>query len=285
MAVDFELIFEGQNDPSKLTKNRIVKVLSERYGYNRSLAIEDLIDSGPFLITRSKERAELEVVSSELRKVGARVLIVEQTREVPTISPKTSPRGFPAFFERYVERLHSTMKALNTGEIERLAHRLMDARGDNRQIFIFGNGGSAALASHFATDLAKERFADERSLFRVQSLNDNSALLSATANDFGYEKVFVSQLKNLLQPRDLVIAISSSGNSPNILEAIKFARHRGAETWGIVGFDGGALLGEATEAIYISTKKGQYGFMEDAVSILVHIISIYIYEHDQKIFT
>ena len=124
-------------------------------------------------------------------------------------------------------------------EVELLVNRILAAREEKRQIFFFGNGGSAAIASHIVTDLAKDRFEDENALFRVQSLNDNVSWFSATANDFGYEKVFVSQLKNLLQPEDLVIAISSSGNSPNVVKAIEFANQKGAETWGIVGFDSG----------------------------------------------
>lgn len=284
MDCEFKLIFEGQADSSSDTKENIVKLLSEKCGYDRSVEIDQLIDSAPFTIKRSEERGELEVFSRELRQVGARVLIVEQIREVRKRPAEHRESGFRSFSQNYADRLHAIMQSVDMDEVELLVNRILAAREEKRQIFFFGNGGSAAIASHIVTDLAKDRFEDENALFRVQSLNDNVSWFSATANDFGYEKVFVSQLKNLLQPEDLVIAISSSGNSPNVVKAIEFANQKGAETWGIVGFDGGGLMREAGKSIYIPTKKGQYGYMEDVASILGHIISIYIYERDRITF-
>lgn len=97
---------------------------------------------------------------------------------------------------------------------------LLKARAEDRQIFIIGNGGSAAAASHMATDFAKNRFKDETKNFRVMSLSDNTSWITATANDYGYENIFTNQLKNLMRPGDIVIAISSSGNSQNVVRAV-----------------------------------------------------------------
>jgi D-sedoheptulose 7-phosphate isomerase len=118
---------------------------------------------------------------------------------------------------------------------------LHDARINNRQVFIMGNGGSASTASHFVCDLAKNTRKEGWSHFRVIGLTDNMALLSAYANDEGYENVFVQQLASFIQPKDVVIAISTSGNSPNVLEATKLANERKAKTIGFTGFDGGQL--------------------------------------------
>jgi D-sedoheptulose 7-phosphate isomerase len=283
MDCEFKLIIDGQTDLSVAEKSNIKKFLSDRCGYDRSLDIDQLIEGAPFTVRRSEDRGDLELFCRELRQIGAQALIVEQTRPRRVPSEIRKP-GFQTFYRKYTERLHTIMQSLDVARVEQLIESMLRARSEGRQIFIFGNGGSASLASHMVTDMAKERFDDERARFRVQSLNDNIAWFSATANDFGYENVFANQLKNLLQPKDMVIAISSSGNSPNVVKAVQYARSKGAETWGIVGFDGGTLMQEASQTIFIPTKKGQYGYMEDAVSILGHITSVYIYERDQVIY-
>jgi D-sedoheptulose 7-phosphate isomerase len=285
MEREFSLIFEGRAQENSDSRLELAKVLKRGCGFSRLVEIDHLLDSAPFTVKTSSERQELEVFSRELRQVGARVMIVEQFRPRMESQPRRHESQFAEFFRGYADKLHAIMSAVNVAEVEALVCAMQQARQHNRQIFIFGNGGSAALASHMATDLAKERFVESEALFRVQSLNDNMSWFTATANDFGYDKVFVNQLKNLLQPEDLVIAISSSGNSPNVVQGVQFARQRGARTWGLVGFDGGALLKEADHAIYIPTKKGQYGYMEDVVSLLVHIITIYLFEQDCKTYS
>jgi D-sedoheptulose 7-phosphate isomerase len=282
MDCEFRLIIEDQPDLSNKAKDGIKKILTDTCGYDRTIDIDTLIESAPFTVRRSEERGELEIFCRELRKVGARALIVEHVRERPKPTDDNN-KSFESFYRKYTARLHAILQVLEVGQIERLVESMCQARSEGRQIFVLGNGGSAALASHFATDMAKERFDDDSALFRIQSLNDNMAWFSATANDFGYENVFVQQLKNLLRPKDLVVAISSSGNSPNVLRAVEYSKSKGAETWGIVGFDGGALMRESAQSIYIPTKKGQYGFMEDVVSVLSHIVSVYIFERDRVI--
>jgi D-sedoheptulose 7-phosphate isomerase len=141
----------------------------------------------------------------------------------------------------YVRDLQATLAALPLEPIEQVVSILNQARLENRQVFIMGNGGSAATASHFVCDLAKNTREVGKPHFKVIGLSDNMAILSALANDEGYENVFVQQLANLLNPGDIVIAISASGNSPNVLKAIDYARETGATTIGFTGYEGGKL--------------------------------------------
>jgi D-sedoheptulose 7-phosphate isomerase len=186
------------------------------------------------------------------------------------------------FFKNYSDRLLASLNGLDLKNLDILVKALLKARREKRQIFIFGNGGSAATASHMVNDLAKDRSDDDALRFRVISLTDNLPWITATANDFGYERIFENQLKNLLTPGDVVIAISSSGNSPNILRAVAYARERDALTFGIAGFGGGALKDAVSHCINIPSEKGEYGCMEDVTSILGHIISLYIVSLDSQ---
>lgn len=297
MKLEYRLVYQGQTEgAAEKDKASVVELLRDQYGLGRVLEIEELVDNPPFTIKRSASKSELELDSTKFRGAGATTMIV-RTAESPTtlaghiqqeIHP-TSSRPTPAsapfasFFSKYSDKIHEILQAMDVQAVETFARELVMARERNSQIFIFGNGGSAAAASHFANDLAKQRFEDERSLFRVMSLTDNVPWMTATANDIGYEKVFLSQLKNLLQPDDLVIAISSSGNSESVTRAVEYANEKGALTYGIVGFGGGRLKDTAQRNLYIPTKKGQYGYMEDVTVILSHMVSIYIYEQDAKI--
>ena len=143
--------------------------------------------------------------------------------------------------QKYIDDLRLTLASLPQEPIKEVIMMLHDARINNRQVFIMGNGGSASTASHFVCDLAKNTRKEGFPHFRVIGLTDNMALMSAYGNDEGYENVFVQQLASFVQPKDVVIAISTSGNSPNVLEATKLANDRNARTIGFTGFDGGQL--------------------------------------------
>lgn len=144
-------------------------------------------------------------------------------------------------FEAYVNGIKATLDTMPWAVVERVVDVIHDARHTNRQVFVFGNGGSASTASHMACDLGKNTQAPGSPRLRVLSLNDNMALFSALSNDCGYENVFAEQLSSLVQPGDIVIAISASGNSPNVLKAIEVAQVRGATTIGFSGYAGGKL--------------------------------------------
>lgn len=141
----------------------------------------------------------------------------------------------------YFGDLKDTLDQIDDAPIEEAIQILHDARVNGRQIFIMGNGGSASTASHFVCDLAKNTRRPNWPHYKVIGLTDNMAIFSAYANDDGYENVFALQLANLIQPGDVVIGISTSGNSPNVLKAIELANEKGATTIGFTGFDAGKL--------------------------------------------
>ena len=173
--------------------------------------------------------------------------------------------------EKYVSELNQTLEIMPFHIIDQVITVLHEARLTGKQIFIMGNGGSAATASHFVADLAKNTRVNGLPGFRVFGLTDNMPIFSALANDEGYENVFSGQLGNLLNPRDVVLAISGSGNSMNVVKAIEFANQKGAQTIGFTGFDGGKLGKIARININIANNKIQQ--VEDAHMALVHIIS------------
>jgi D-sedoheptulose 7-phosphate isomerase len=175
------------------------------------------------------------------------------------------------WIEKYLRQMMHTLSEVPVEKIERIIELIQQAYVDEKQIFILGNGGSASTASHFCCDLAKGTVVDGKRRLRVISLTDNVALLTAYANDLGYESVFVEQLKNLLQENDLVICITGSGKSPNVLSAIEYANKRGATTIGLLGFDGGLAKGMIKE--HITLRNHNYGQVEDLHMILAHVIS------------
>jgi D-sedoheptulose 7-phosphate isomerase len=141
----------------------------------------------------------------------------------------------------YVASVGATLARMPCAAIEELIAVLLRASDAGRAIFVFGNGGSAALASHAACDLGKGTSDVARERVRVLSLTDNVPLITAWANDTAYELVFTEQMKNFIQPGDVAFAISGSGNSPNVLHALRYAREIGAVTVGLTGFEGGKM--------------------------------------------
>jgi D-sedoheptulose 7-phosphate isomerase len=143
--------------------------------------------------------------------------------------------------KRYINELKSTLDLMPVPMIDQVVNLLHNARLQNRQIFIMGNGGSASTATHFVCDLAKNTRRPGWPHFRTIGLTDNMAILTAYANDEGFENVFSEQLANMVKPDDIVVGISTSGNSRNVLKAIDLANRMGAVTIGFTGFDGGEL--------------------------------------------
>lgn len=174
------------------------------------------------------------------------------------------------YMRNYLEELEDALDRMRLEPVEKLIHILHDARLEARQVFIMGNGGSASTASHFACDLAKSTRQKGWTHFRVIGLTDNMASFSAYANDDGYDNVFVHQLDALLQPNDIVIGISTSGNSPNVLNAIRLANERQALTVGFTGFDGGKLGTLAQINVHVPSNMIEQ--VEDVHVILEHMI-------------
>ena len=154
-------------------------------------------------------------------------------------------------------------------EISNLVEELSSAQMRGAAVFIFGNGGSAASASHWVNDLMRNK----RYPIRAISLVDNAAVVSAVGNDHGFEYVFRYQLHHLLRPGDVAMAISASGNSPNLLVAISYAKRSGATTVALTGFDGGELRGAADISVHVPSERGAYGPVEDAHMILGHLVT------------
>ena len=169
-------------------------------------------------------------------------------------------------FERLLDKL-------DVPEIERIVECLWSARKRQATIFIAGNGGSAATASHWVNDLGKATKCAEYPPIRVMSLNDNVSWLTALANDEGYESVFSGQLENFARGGDVLIVISASGNSPNLIRAVELAQALDVVTIGFLGFDGGALKRLVDECLWLPTEKGAYGLVESAHSLLCHIFT------------
>ncbi|MBF0422299.1 MAG: SIS domain-containing protein [Magnetococcales bacterium] len=178
----------------------------------------------------------------------------------------------PADFARsYLDHLCAILRRMDPAAIAAFIDVILQARNTEHTIFFIGNGGSAATASHFANDLAVGT-RSARQPFRAISLTDNVPILTAIANDYGYEETFVRQLHYLLHPGDVVVGISASGNSPNVLKAIDYANASGAHTVGLTGFDGGRLRHMVETAVHVPTNAGEYGPVEDAHMILDHLV-------------
>ena len=176
-----------------------------------------------------------------------------------------------SFAKTYIEDFKSSLDTLDLNSIERIVEVLWTAYLNDKQVFIMGNGGSASTASHFACDLSKGTIVENKKRLRVICLNDNMALVTAFSNDLGYADVFKEQLINLKNPDDVVIAITASGNSSNILRAIEYARENGAISVGFIGFDGGILNNMVDEKIVVDSEN--YGQIEDTHLVLGHMIS------------
>lgn len=175
--------------------------------------------------------------------------------------------------ERYLKQLRAAVDLLPRERLAELGEMLYRAYRNEKQVFTLGNGGSASTASHMAADISKNTIGPNMRRFRVLSLNDNTAMLTALANDLGYENVFREQLQNLIRPGDLLIAISASGNSGNILNAIRYAQEQCAEVAGILGFGGGEAARMADVAVVVPSDH--YGVVEDVHLIINHIIVDY----------
>jgi D-sedoheptulose 7-phosphate isomerase len=172
--------------------------------------------------------------------------------------------------QNYISTLQLTMDQLPRQVISGVIDSLQQARSKGSQIFILGNGGSASTASHFTCDLAKNTRQEGLPHFRVIGLTDNMAMFSALANDEGYENVFSEQLASLVRPGDIVIAISASGNSKNVINAVEVAHRYEATVVGFTGFDGGRLRQLADINIHVNSNIIEH--VEDIHLMLEHLI-------------
>lgn len=176
-----------------------------------------------------------------------------------------------SYTEQYRQLLFQTLSSIDLKAVDQAIEWFRQARDEGRQIFVCGNGGSAATASHFATDMVKGASYGRPVRFRILALTDSVSTLTAYANDVSYEAVFVEQLKNFARPGDLVMGISGSGNSPNVLRAIEYANSIGCRTLALTGRDGGRLAPLAQLSIHV--PEPHMGRIEDAHLVVCHMIA------------
>ena len=183
--------------------------------------------------------------------------------------------NFESFCKKYIEYLNQVLQKLDKKKIEELEKILEIARKKKQTIFIAGNGGAAATSIKMANDLGFDilKKTKIKKTFKIQSLNDNPSVITAIANDTGYENIFLNQLKIHYNHGDLLIVLSASGNSLNLIKASEWVKKNGGKTIGILGFDGGKLLRKCDLAIHILTEKNEYGPVEDVQLILNHIFA------------
>ena len=155
--------------------------------------------------------------------------------------------------------------SLDYAEIDRVVELLIDARDRGATIFFLGNGGSAATASHFANDMGVCASVEGKKPFRAISIVSNMAYVTCLGNDFGYENIFVGQLRNLMRPGDIVVGISASGNSPNAVKALEYANEHGATSVAIVGFYGGVMKRKPTMSFMLSQKEENMGRLKMSI--------------------
>src|SRR3989338_8798798 len=168
----------------------------------------------------------------------------------------------------YIQKLSQLLSSMNMGSLEKVFDRIKAARDNSSFIYVAGNGGSAATAMHWANDLGKATKSSGHAPMRVMALGDNLSWLTALANDEGYERAFAGQLENFASPGDVLVVISASGNSPNLIRAVELAREKKMITIGFLGFDWGVLKKMVDECLWVPTEKGAYELVEDCHMVL-----------------
>ncbi len=180
-------------------------------------------------------------------------------------------KDFSDSVKGYIDGVKSLLDEIPQNQIEEITEVILNAYRSGKNVFILGNGGSASTASHFACDLNKTIAVEGKARLKAMSLTDNVALMTAICNDINYDSVFKEPLVGFLNNGDVVICISASGNSPNVLEAARYAKSKRAVVIGFIGFDGGTLREIADNSIVLYSDD--YGQVEGVHSVLTHLIS------------
>lgn len=181
------------------------------------------------------------------------------------------------FTQTYKNKLFNALDTVDLAGVAKAIDILTKARDNNRHVFVCGNGGSASTASHFVTDMLKGASFNRENRFRIMALTDSMATITAYSNDVSYECIFLEQLKNFAEAGDVFMAISGSGNSPNVLCATEYANSIGCETIALTGRDGGKLSQVAK--LNIQVKEPHMGRIEDGHLIVTHMLCYYFMEN------
>lgn len=188
-------------------------------------------------------------------------------------------RDMNDWISRYIAAQKAALDSIDQAAVARLIGRIKQALNDDAQIFVFGNGGSASNASHFVTDLGKSSSDKVGRRFRVLSLNDNISWVTALGNDYAYEDVYVRQLMNYGRKGDMVLTLSVSGSSPNLVKACTWAKENGLVTAALVGAKRGTLADLCDEALVVNDTH--YGRAEDAQMTIAHMLCYAFVEHPE----
>jgi len=192
--------------------------------------------------------------------------ILKKTKQIKDIT---------SFSKKYFTRINEIISNINFKEIKKIENEFMDLHKKNSTLFVFGNGGGAATAMTMANDLGFDiqKKTKIKRTFKIISLNDNSSVVTAIANDVGYEEIFLNQLKIHFKKNDKILIFSASGNSENLIKAAKWVRKKGGRVISILGFDGGRLKKISNCYCHIKTEKGEYGPVEDLQLMVNHILA------------
>lgn len=194
----------------------------------------------------------------------------------------TEPKSdeFPAFVDDYYRRFAQALLSFDKGQLNEVLAVVDGVMARKGTIWVAGNGGSAAISDHTVCDTTKGTYVEGQPPIRSVSLAANGPMLTALANDLSYDQVFKQQLKFYLKPEDAVLLVSSSGNSPNVVEACTYANERGVPTIAFVGFRGGKLAELARHVVWIRVEN--YGIVEDTHQSLIHVLTQYIRARAEK---
>ena len=186
-----------------------------------------------------------------------------------------SSKNFAGFSLNYFDYLQNVFKNINQKSINKIENDFNQLRLNKKTIFVAGNGGGAATAITMSNDLGFDilKKTKTKKTFRVLCLNDNNSVITAIANDTGYENIFINQLKIHYQKGDALVIFSASGNSPNLIKAAKWVRDKKGKVIGILGFSGGKVKKYCSTLIHIKTNKGEYGPVEDLQLIFNHLLA------------
>lgn len=181
--------------------------------------------------------------------------------------------------QAYEEELIRAIRDIDAGQFEKAIGMLTQAYREDRQVFVFGNGGSAATANHFVCDFGKNAVQGDRRRFRILSLSDNVEKITALGNDIAFEEIFRQQMINLMRAGDVAICISASGNSPNVVRACEYVRELGGKLIVLAGFSGGKITPLADAALVADMKS--YERVEDIHLMILHMVVCYFKEHQE----
>ena len=184
-----------------------------------------------------------------------------------------------SFAQEYKTELLKTIDSIDLNKVEEVIEWFTEARAAGRQIFVCGNGGSASTASHFACDMVKGASFNRETRFKIMSLADSLPTMTAYSNDVSYDCIFVEQLKNWARPGDVLLAISGSGNSPNVLRAVEYANSIGCKTVGLTGRDGGKLAMMVN--LNVQVPVPHMGRIEDGHMIVCHMIAYHFMDTER----